>query len=62
MLTWLTEYLAQIHSGFNVFGYITLRAIFAVLTALIIDFMVGPCILRLICAYKIGQTVRDDGT
>ena len=61
MLTWLTEYLAQFHSGFNVFGYITLRAIFAVLTALIIAFMVGPSMIRRLSAYKIGQTVRDDG-
>ena len=61
MLNYLTDYLAQYHSGFNVFRYITLRAILSVLTALIIAFVVGPGMIRRLSAYKIGQTVRDDG-
>ena len=43
------------------FRYITLRTIFAVLTALLISFMVGPAMIRRLSRYKIGQTVRDDG-
>ena len=61
MLNYLAEYLAQYQSGFNVFRYITLRAILSVLTALLIAFVVGPAMIRRLSAYKIGQTVRDDG-
>ena len=61
MLIHLAEYLAQFDSGFLVFRYITLRTIFAVLTALLISFMVGPAMIRRLSRYKIGQTVRDDG-
>jgi phospho-N-acetylmuramoyl-pentapeptide-transferase len=61
MLIELADYLAQYHSGFTVFRYITLRTILAVLTALLISFMVGPWMIRRLSRYKIGQTVRDDG-
>jgi len=61
MLIHLSEYLSQLDSGFLVFRYITLRTIFAVLTALVISFMVGPMMIRRLSRYKIGQTVRDDG-
>ena len=61
MLLYLTEWLTQIESGFGVFRYLTLRAILGVLTALIISFVVGPGMIRRLSAYKIGQTVRDDG-
>ena len=46
MLVYLAEYLAQFDPGFNVFQYLTLRAILGVLTALIISFMVGPVMIR----------------
>ena len=61
MLIYLTDYLSQLDSGFLVFRYITLRTIFAVLTALLISFVVGPSMIRRLSSYKIGQTVRDDG-
>jgi phospho-N-acetylmuramoyl-pentapeptide-transferase len=61
MLLNLFEYLTQFHSGFNVFQYLTLRAILGVLTALIISFLVGPSMIRRLSHYKIGQQVRDDG-
>lgn len=61
MLIWLADYLAQYNTGFGVFRYITLRAIMAVLTALVISFVVGPSMIRRLSKYKIGQTVRDDG-
>ena len=47
--------------AFNVFGYITLRAVLACLTALAISFIAGPLVIRKLTAYKIGQSVRDDG-
>ncbi len=61
MLVYLAEYLSQYHSGFNVFQYLTLRAIFGVLTALLISFVVGPEMIRRLGHYQIGQSVRDDG-
>ncbi len=61
MLLYLTEYLVRFHSGFNVFQYLTLRAILGVLTALIISFVVGPLMIRRLSHYQIGQMVRDDG-
>lgn len=61
MLLPLAEYLSQFHSGFNVFQYLTLRAILGVLTALIISFVVGPVMIRKLSFHQIGQTVRGDG-
>ena len=61
MLLVLTDYLQQYHSGFNVFNYLTLRAILGTLTALLISLWVGPGMIRRLTSYKIGQNVRDDG-
>ena len=63
MLLALTQWLADdVHiRAFNVFNYITLRAVLATLTALLISFIVGPIMIRKLTAYKIGQSVRDDG-
>ena len=61
MLLELTRYLAHDIRGFNVFNYITLRAVMATLTALMISFMVGPKMIRKLTQYKVGQAVRDDG-
>jgi len=61
MLLELTEFLAQYHTGFGVFQYLTLRAILGVLTALAISLIVGPPLIRRLGEYRIGQTVRDDG-
>ena len=61
MLYDLTQYLAQFHSGFNVFQYLTLRSILGVLTALIISLILGPHMIRYLSSYNIGQRVRDDG-
>ena len=61
MLYELSQYLAQYHSGFNVFQYLTLRSILGVLTALSISLIVGPPLIRYLNSYNIGQRVRDDG-
>ncbi len=61
MLYELSQYLAQYHSGFNVFQYLTLRSILGVLTALSISLIVGPPLIRYLNSYNIGQSVRDDG-
>jgi len=61
MLLWLGEYLTQYYSFFNVFSYLTFRAIVSVLTALIIALYFGPKLIRYLQKMQIGQTVRDDG-
>jgi phospho-N-acetylmuramoyl-pentapeptide-transferase len=61
MLLYLTEYLAQFESGFNVFNYLTMRAILGALTALIISFIVGPKMIKSLSVNQLGQVVRDDG-
>jgi phospho-N-acetylmuramoyl-pentapeptide-transferase len=61
MLRYLAEWLVQFHSGFNVFGYLTLRAILAALTALLISFLVGPVMIRKLAEHQVGQRVRSDG-
>lgn len=61
MLLALFQLLGQEVRAFNVFTYITLRAVLATLTALVISFVVGPTMIRKLTAYKIGQSVRDDG-
>jgi len=61
MLLYFTDYLSQFHSVFNVFQYLTLRAILGVLTALLISFVVGPWMIRHLSFKQIGQQVRDDG-
>lgn len=61
MLLELARYLAHDIRGFNVFNYITLRAVMATLTALTISFLVGPRMIKKLTEYKVGQAVRDDG-
>ena len=61
MLLAFFQWLGHDVRAFNVFNYITLRAVLAALTALAISFVVGPTMIRKLTAYKIGQSVRDDG-
>lgn len=61
MLVWLSEYLVQFHSGFNVFSYLTMRSILSVLTALMVSLYFGPKLIRRLQRMQIGQTVREDG-
>lgn len=48
-------------SSFNVFRYITFRAIYAAITALVICFVLGPWMIRKLQSLKIGQPIREDG-
>ena len=61
MLLMLSEYLSQYYTGFNVFQYLTLRAILGVMTALGIALIVGPTMIRHLSFRQIGQVVRNDG-
>jgi len=61
MLLYLTNYLAQFESGFNVFNYLTMRAILGALTALVLSFVIGPRMISRLSTNQVGQTIRDDG-
>jgi phospho-N-acetylmuramoyl-pentapeptide-transferase len=61
MLLYLTSWLGEYFSAFNVFQYLTLRTILGVLTALIISLLVGPVLIRRLTLHQIGQQIRDDG-
>jgi len=61
MLLELTQWLAQDFRAFSVFGYITLRAVMATLTALAIGMIFGPALIRKLAQLKIGQSVRQEG-
>ena len=61
MLLSLTQWLETIYSGFNVFQYLTFRAILGALTALGISLLVGPGVIRRLVQHQVGQQVRTDG-
>lgn len=61
MLLWLADYLSQYHTGFAVVQYLSLRAIFAVITALTVALFLGPKVIRKLRQYQIGQAIREDG-
>jgi len=53
--------LADRHILFNIFQYISFRAAGAMVTALIVTFLVGPAIVRWLRARGWGQVVRMEG-
>ncbi len=61
MLYYLATLLDNYISAFNVFQYLTLRAILGTLTALAIALLVGPLLIRRLTQHQIGQHVRTDG-
>ena len=61
MLVWISEFLVRYHTFFNVFSYITVRAILALLTALLFCLWIGPKVIRKLQLLQIGQVVRNDG-
>jgi phospho-N-acetylmuramoyl-pentapeptide-transferase len=61
MLLLIFQSLDELVRGLGVFGYITLRAVLASLTALFLGLFLGPRVIRGLTRLKIGQSVRDDG-
>ncbi|MFQ5586141.1 MAG: phospho-N-acetylmuramoyl-pentapeptide-transferase, partial [Thermodesulfobacteriota bacterium] len=53
--------LSQHHSVFNVFQYITFRTIYAVVTALVLSFILAPPLIKRLSRLHVGQVVRKDG-
>jgi phospho-N-acetylmuramoyl-pentapeptide-transferase len=52
--------LKQLVGFFNIFQYITFRAAYAAITALLISFLFGPLIIAKLRALKKGWTARED--
>lgn len=61
MLVWLAEYLVKYYSGFNVFSYLTFRAIVSLLTALFLSLCMGSRVIIYLQKISFGQVVRIDG-
>jgi len=62
MLLELARWLEALDRFFNVFGYLTLRAILSALTALAVSLLLGPGMIRRLAALKTGgQPIRSDG-
>ena len=61
MLVWMAEYLSEFYRPFSVFGYLTLRGILAVITALVISWVAGPMVIRQLNRLQMGQAIRSDG-
>jgi phospho-N-acetylmuramoyl-pentapeptide-transferase len=64
MLLSLTQWLQTLSPElgfFRVFQYLTLRAVLAAMTALLIGLAFGPMVIRRLTALKIGQPIRDYG-
>ena len=57
----LLSLLSSLDTGFNVLSYLTVRAVFAMMTALLITLLLGKWIIGKLQDYQIGQVIRDDG-
>ena len=62
MLYYLLYHLLQKYfSPFNVFRYITVRTVYASLTAMFLAFVFGPWLIRKLRKLQIGQYIREEG-
>ncbi len=61
MLLWLAQYFQQDLGPLRVFNFITFRAVFATITAVLIGLFAGPAVIRKLVQMKVGQAVRLDG-
>lgn len=57
----LVNFLASLDTGFNVLNYLTVRAVFSMLSALLITLFLGKKIITKLQHYQIGQVIRGDG-
>jgi len=61
VLYWLLPPLRDVFFFFNVFGYITVRAALAGVTALAISLFLGPWVIRKLKQHQIGEEIRELG-
>ena len=57
----LYQVLQRYFSPFNVFRYITVRTVYASLTAMFLAFVFGPWLIRKLRELQIGQFIREEG-
>jgi phospho-N-acetylmuramoyl-pentapeptide-transferase len=57
----LYQVLQRYVSAFNVFRYITVRTVYASLTAMFLAFVFGPWLIRKLRELQIGQFIREEG-
>jgi phospho-N-acetylmuramoyl-pentapeptide-transferase len=57
----LISFLSSLDTGFNVLSYLTVRAVFAMMTSLLITLVLGKWIISKLQQYQIGQVIRSDG-
>ena len=53
--------LVKYFTFFNIFQYITFRAAYAALTALLISLIVGPLLIKKLKEKRVGEEIRGDG-
>jgi phospho-N-acetylmuramoyl-pentapeptide-transferase len=61
MLYYLLFPLRDVIPAFNVFRYITFRVAAAVVTALLLSWLLGPKFIRMLRRLSVGQNIRDVG-
>jgi phospho-N-acetylmuramoyl-pentapeptide-transferase len=57
----ILSFLSSLDTGFNVLSYLTVRAVFAMMTALLITLVLGKWIISKLQHYQISQVIRNDG-
>ena len=61
MLIWLAHCLMPYCHGLRIFDYLTIRAIFTALTALLFALFAGPAVIRLLQRNQMSQPIRHNG-
>jgi len=57
----LYENLVEVFSPFNIFRYISIRAIYATATSLVIALVLGPFMINRLKQLRIGEHIREEG-
>ena len=61
MLYYLLYPLRDFFFAFNIFQYISFRAVGAAITALFISFILGPQIIKILIKLQVGETIKESG-
>ncbi len=57
----IIDFLYQLNTSFSVLNYLTVRAIFATLSSLLISMFLGKFAIKKLASYQIRQVIRKDG-
>tara|TARA_A100000164_G_scaffold380870_1_gene429932 strand:- start:1203 stop:2366 length:1164 start_codon:yes stop_codon:yes gene_type:complete len=58
---WIAQNFQDQIGALRVFSFITFRAVFATLTALLVGLLAGPIVIKKLTILKVGQAIRKDG-